>query len=537
MKYLLGALLLAATLTVHAAPLSLSRLILISRTEAEGSNSASPPSCATFHSTVGAQTLYDVYHVSGDCERELRRRGGAADGRLGDAGSGMLSVAIERDGLEASEDAEGVRDTAGLLYWLHPTTVETDSSDSPAQITFSTTNVGLDTISELEPTHLLGLPSNEGRLVLLSPDPTTANAQLSYMSSHPAYSHYSLVALPRLSTALEDPSPFPEVPAAAVDRVKAHLEGLTFQPLLSKVVSGLDSEKELERMRRDVKTLSGEDQSRVKPSERWVSRHSMSTGGHKAANWVLDQMSSYGFNCTHISYLPGYAPMVECVYLDSSLGSDDSHLRSASAIEYNANETMILGAHFDSRGSFGFPTAPGADDDASGTALVLAVARLIHSYNLKFARKLVLALFSGEEQGLLSSSHYASLLRSRSEDVALMLQVDMVGYRKPGEPMQLARPDKIGLKEAGWLVGNLSEVYVPELVVGYTPACCSDHQSFVSNSYASTWIFERNGPIADPCYHNSCDLSAREGYSFEQIAAHAKVAMGLVWEVAGGWVP
>lgn len=134
---------------------------------------------------------------------------------------------------------------------------------------------------------------------------------------------------------------------------------------------------------------------------------------------------------------------------------------------------------------------------------MLAVARLIHSYRLKFARKLgksadvpaflrsplgltshvgchclladtagprpfvaVLALFSGEEQGLLSSSHYAPLLRQRREDVALMLQVDMVGYRKPGEPMQLARPDKIGLLEAGWLVGNLSEVYVPELVVG-----------------------------------------------------------------------
>ncbi|BGP03048.1 putative Aminopeptidase [Rhodotorula toruloides ATCC 204091] len=456
----------------------------------------------------------------------------------------MLSVAIGRDNGEVSEGAEGVRDIAGLLYWLHPTTVETDSSlssDSPsassAQITFSSTNAALDTIPELEPMHLLDLPSKEGRLVLLSSDSTTADAQLSYMSSHPAYSQYSLVALPRLSTALDGPSPFPEVPAAAVNRVKAHLEGLTFQPLLSKVISGLDSEKELERMKRDVRTLSGEDQSRVKPSERWVSRHSMSTGGHKAANWVLDQMSSYGFNCTHISYLPGYAPMVECVYLDSALGLDDSDLDRSSSIEYNANETMILGAHFDSRGSFGFPTAPGADDDASGTALVLTVARLIHSYNLKFARKLVLALFSGEEQGLLSSSHYASLLRQRSEDVALMLQVDMVGYRKPGEPMQLARPDKIGLREAGWLVGNLSEVYVPELVVGYTPACCSDHQSFVSNSYASTWIFERNGAIADPCYHNSCDLSAREGYSFEQISAHAKVAMGLVWEVAGGWVP
>ncbi|GEM10721.1 aminopeptidase [Rhodotorula toruloides] len=455
-----------------------------------------------------------------------------------------MSVAFEGLGNTATDDAKGLQDTAGLLYWLHPTIVEAGSSlpsdpylATSAQITFSSAEAALDTTFDLEPKHLLDLPSNEGRLVLLSSDSTIANAQLTYMSSDPTYSRYSLVALPRLSASLEGPSPFPEVPAAAVNRVKAHLGALAFQPLLSKVISGLDNEKELERMRRDVRTLSGEDQSRIKESERWVSRHSMSTGGHKAANWVFDQMSSYGFNCTHISYLPGYAPMVECVYLESAFGSDDSDYRSSSSVQYRANETMVLGAHFDSRGSFGFPTAPGADDDASGTALVLAVARLIHSYRLKFARKLVLALFSGEEQGLLSSSHYASLLRSRSEDVALMLQVDMVGYRKPGEPMQLARPDKIGLKEAGWLVGNLSEVYVPELVVGYTPACCSDHQSFVSNSYASTWIFERNGPIADPCYHNSCDVSAREGYSFEQISAHAKVAMGLVWEVAGGWVP
>lgn len=107
----------------------------------------------------------------------------------------------------------------------------------------------------------------------------------------------------------------------------------------------------------------------------------------------------------------------------------------------------------------------------------------------------------------------------------MMLQVDMVGYRKPGEPMQLARPDIIGLKEAGWFVGNVSGIYAPELVVGYvgalfrfvrtrwrpkrrwltrilpfryTPACCSDHQSYVAQGYPATWIFERNGAIADP---------------------------------------
>lgn len=73
-----------------------------------------------------------------------------------------------------------------------------------------------------------------------------------------------------------------------------------------------------------------------------------------------------------------------------------------------------------------------------------------------------------------------------------------VGYRAPHEPPQLALPDLIGLPQAAYLVGNISTKYVPELVVGRTGACCSDHQSFVENGIASTWIFERNGPIADP---------------------------------------
>lgn len=94
----------------------------------------------------------------------------------------------------------------------------------------------------------------------------------------------------------------------------------------------------------------------------------------------------------------------------------------------------------------------GADDDASGTSLILAVARHIHTNRLIFSRKLgtpfidlpglgrattdagpsttptVLALFAGEEQGLLGSSWYANHLKNdKKEDVVWMLQVDMVG--------------------------------------------------------------------------------------------------------------
>lgn len=189
---------------------------------------------------------------------------------------------------------------------------------------------------------------------------------------------------------------------------------------------------------------------------------------------------------------------------------------------------------------------------------------------------IVLALFAGEEQGLLGSNWYARYLKEElQESVVWMLQVDMVGmyliplsrvallayldefagYRAPNEPPQLALPDLIGLPQAAYLVGNLSNTYVPELVVGRTSACCSDHQSFVQNAIASTWIFERNGPIADPyvffrsrsvcelgadgeimsrCYHSSCDLSERRGYDFQQILMHTKVAFGTMWVVGGG---
>lgn len=92
---------------------------------------------------------------------------------------------------------------------------------------------------------------------------------------------------------------------------------------------------------------------------------------------------------------------------------------------------------------------------------------------------------------------------------------------------------RIDLPEASYLVANVSQLYAPELVVGRSAACCSDHQSFLSRGFPATQVFERNGPIADPMYHNSGDLSDREGYDANQIRSIAKVTMATLFEVAG----
>lgn len=197
-------------------------------------------------------------------------------------------------------------------------------------------------------------------------------------------------------------------------------------------------------------------------------------------------------------------------------------------------------------------TAGGADDDGSGTALILSVAKQIHRHRLRFERNVIIAAFAGEEQGLVGSDWFAKYLRDQGTDVVMMLQIDMIGYRKAQEPvlpfsplsllqtltqilrsqMQMAFPDLIGLAEARYFVSNISTIYAPEVVVGFTPACCSDHQSFVNQGFPATWVFERNGPIYDPCYHNSCDLSDRQGYDFEQIYQITRVVLASVLQLA-----
>lgn len=79
-----------------------------------------------------------------------------------------------------------------------------------------------------------------------------------------------------------------------------------------------------------------------------------------------------------------------------------------------------------------------------------------------------------------------------------MIQADMLAYRAEGEFPQLGLPETIGTPEVAQLVSKVAALYAPELSVGYTAACCSDHQSFHSEGFAATQVFERAGPIADP---------------------------------------
>ena len=94
----------------------------------------------------------------------------------------------------------------------------------------------------------------------------------------------------------------------------------------------------------------------------------------------------------------------------------------------NDDRVLLVSGHLDSRASDVMDsviTAPGANDDASGVAVVLELARVMSKR--KFPCTIIFMAVQGEEQGLLGARHMAGKLRSGNVNLIAMLNNDIVG--------------------------------------------------------------------------------------------------------------
>src|SRR5258705_9788556 len=102
------------------------------------------------------------------------------------------------------------------------------------------------------------------------------------------------------------------------------------------------------------------------------------------------------------------------------------------------NEVIVIGAHYDHLGHGGEGSlAPregeihhGADDNASGTAGMLELARFFRSQELRPRRTIVFIAFSGEEEGLLGSNYYVNHPIVPLANTVTMINMDMIGRMK-----------------------------------------------------------------------------------------------------------
>lgn len=106
-------------------------------------------------------------------------------------------------------------------------------------------------------------------------------------------------------------------------------------------------------------------------------------------------------------------------------------------------EAIVVGAHYDHLGRGGQGSlAPregdvhhGADDNASGTAALLELARLLASERGRLRRTVVFVAFGGEEEGLLGSKHYVEHPAHPISQTVAMINMDMVGRLREGRLM------------------------------------------------------------------------------------------------------
>ncbi|OFW01066.1 MAG: hypothetical protein A3I61_13820 [Acidobacteria bacterium RIFCSPLOWO2_02_FULL_68_18] len=105
------------------------------------------------------------------------------------------------------------------------------------------------------------------------------------------------------------------------------------------------------------------------------------------------------------------------------------------------DEAIVIGGHYDHVGLGGrFSNSPdrtgeihnGADDNASGIAALIEIARTSAADRARFPRTLVFVAFAGEERGLLGSAYYAEHPVVPLADTVAMLNLDMVGRARGG---------------------------------------------------------------------------------------------------------
>jgi hypothetical protein len=188
-----------------------------------------------------------------------------------------------------------------------------------------------------------------------------------------------------------------------------------------------------------------------------------------------------------------------------------------------AGEAVVVGAHYDHLGLVKGTVYPGADDNASGTAMVLSLARAFAAAG-GAPRTMIFVLFSGEELGLLGSGHYVAHPAMPLDRTVAMVNFDMVGRMRDHRVSVSGIESAAGLRT---LVTNAVAGAGLALNLRDSPYGPSDHARFYTSGVPVLFFStERHDD-----YHRPTDTADR--INTVGMAEIAGVATRLIGDLAG----
>ena len=165
--------------------------------------------------------------------------------------------------------------------------------------------------------------------------------------------------------------------------------------------------------------------------ERWINgltsfhnRHSKSIYNHQVANWLKKELEISGYKDKEKD-----KDKKDGVYFHKFRENGFELKNVICDKRGKTNKIILICGHYDTilgdNVEDTVSRAPGANDNASGVAAILEIARILFSVDLKYSIRFV--LFSGEEQGLIGSGHYVDAITRKKEDLSLIINLDMIG--------------------------------------------------------------------------------------------------------------
>ena len=190
----------------------------------------------------------------------------------------------------------------------------------------------------------------------------------------------------------------------------------------------------------------------------------------------------------------------------------------------NSTAQYILCGHYDT-----VKAGPGADDDGSGAAAVLAIASVLSHYQFNNTIKFI--TFSGEEVGTYGSFSYARDASHRGDNIIAVLNMDMIGFANTVEGGRVLR--FFPPLRSRWIAEyatTIAEKYHDLLdmtVATYPSYPGDDSQAFVDYGYDGVWIAHQDGY---PYGHSANDTADHLNWTYYTKAT--KLMLAITAEIA-----
>ena len=235
-----------------------------------------------------------------------------------------------------------------------------------------------------------------------------------------------------------------------------------------------------------------------------------------AQNWIKEHFDKYGYE-TELHNVRDYVSHNVIAVKTGSVYPD---------------EYVVCGAHYDSVSWLDFTNdAPGADDNATGTAGMMEIARVLSG--MEFERTIIICTFTAEEIGLQGSTDYALRCKEQGMNILGYINIDMSGYKLSDGEFHTLVVFPESANDLFEYYQTTTRQYVSGLTVekgilalGYD----SDHTSFNQNGYQAIFPFEYD---MNPYLHTARDTIGTSVNSFRQVQLFTQACLASVVSLAG----